>query len=116
MTLKKELTKNGVNGIFHGSIVIDLFYKTERKEVHNPSTHDEEMKNITYHRVRGFANEEQVGDDHVFVREEDVWMHIEVVEVKVSARLHDLATAPKKKTLLEELKLAGYFQTSELLH
>lgn len=105
--MKKTFEQTGINGTFKGLVEVLFNYRKEDKEVHNRSTHDEEMRTFSYHRVIGFVEGERFESDE-FQNENLVWQYIEEIEKKVNAKLHQLANVPKVKTLTEQLKDKGY--------
>lgn len=107
--MEKKITVSGINGTFEGTISIKFNDRTEIKEVHNPSTHEEEKRTVHYHRVYGTikGNNEIIRSEE-FQNENLVWQWIDTVEKKISAKLHLLANVPKEKSLREMLYDKGF--------
>src|SRR5438874_38087 len=105
--MKKVITVTGVNGTFAGTVEIKFNYRTDIKEVHNRSTHDEEERKFSYNIVIGTVDGQQFKSEE-FINENFIWQHIKTVESKVTATLRKLADEPKEKTLVEQLKDKGY--------
>lgn len=105
--MKKEITDTGINGTFRGTVEVKFNYRKEKKEVHNRSTHDEEMRTFSYHKVVGLVDGEKF-ESKDFQNENLVWQFIDEIEKKVSTKLHLLARVPKTQTLIEQLKAKGY--------
>ena len=103
--MEKKISITGINGTFDGTITIKFNDRTETKEVHNRSTHDEEKRTFIYHRVYGTVK----GDNEIirseeFQNENLVWQHIEAVEKQLARKLHLLANVPKEQSLKEQLQ------------
>lgn len=105
--MQKEFTDTGINGTFRGLVEVKFNCKKEQREVHNRSTHDEEMKTFSYHQVVGFVEGERFESEY-FQNENLVWQFIDEIEKKVKTKLHLLAKVPKTQTLTEQLNAKGY--------
>lgn len=103
----KEFIETSINGVFKGTVEVKFNYRSAHKEVHNPSTHDEEMKTFSYHKVIGFVGAERFESED-FRNENLVWQFIDEIEKKVKAKLYLLAKTPKVRSLTEQLNAKGY--------
>lgn len=107
--MEKQISITGMNGTFEGRISIKFNDRTETKEVHNRSTHDEEKRTFYYHRVYGTVKgDKEIIRSEEFQNENLVWQHIEAVEKRLTAKLHLLANVPKEKSLVEMLQSKGF--------
>lgn len=104
---KKQLEMSGINGRFTASVEVLFNYRTQTKEVHNPSTHDEEKRTFSYHIVYGYIGGDKI-ESPEFQNEALVWQYIDEVEKKVSDQLFRLANIPKTQTLTEQLCGHGF--------
>lgn len=105
--MKKEFTKTGVNGTFTGQVEVIFNYRSEIREVHNRSTHDEEKRKFTYGIVKGRADTMKF-DDIEFLDTSTALGLAEAMEFKVEGHLQKLADNAKRKTVQEELSEKGY--------
>ena len=105
--MKKTITKSGMNGTFTGSIDIKFNHRSENRTVHNPSTHEDDIKNVGIHIVTGQVGTETFKSKE-FENENLVWQEIEDIENKVNSKLHQLANVPVKQNLTEQLKQKGF--------
>ncbi len=107
--MEKKISMTGINGTFEGTITIKFNDRTETKEVHNRSTHDEEKRTFTYHRVYGTVkNDKEIIRSEEFQNENLVWQYIEAVEKQITRKLHLLANVPKEQSLKEQLQSKGF--------
>lgn len=105
--MKKEITKTGINGTFSGYVEIIFGHRTEVKEVHNRSNHDEEQRIFTYGIIRGRADTLKM-DDVEFLDTSTSLGLAEAMEFKISMHLERLTDSQKRKTVQEELSERGY--------
>lgn len=109
MKMTKKITIKGINGTFEGIISVRFNERSEVKAVHNRSTHEEEKRSFSYHRVYGnIDGDREIIRSEEFQNENLVWQHITGVENKIREKLHLLANVPKEKSLIEMLNDKGF--------
>lgn len=105
--MKKSLESTGPNGTYRGIVEIFFDYRTESREVHNPSTHDEEKRMFSYHRVVGYVEGHQTPSED-FLDKRDAPKYCEQIEKIVMKKLYSLANDQITATYLDILKSNGY--------
>ncbi len=105
--MKKIITKQGVNGTFTGTVEVIFNHRTEVKEVHNPSSHDEEKRHIRYSIVKA-SIAGRLFNSIEFREPNDVEQYAKVMETAVEEQLAKLADEEKKTSAEEILLKRGY--------
>lgn len=98
----KEISASGKNGTFAGIVEVQHQYRSEKKEVHNRGTHDEEMRTFEYSRAVGFYNNKEVFSSQDVVSRDSITREANRIEKALQAYLQNLADASHKTTSLEE--------------
>lgn len=113
--MKKELSVTGPYGTFKGVVCVKFNYRHDIKKYHNPSTHDDDDRKVSYHVVTG-----QIIDINGSIRnitlpeftvKSNAVDHAEIMEKSIRETLTKLAYEPPVKPVLsveEQLKEMGY--------
>lgn len=104
---QKEVIVGGVNGEFNGFVILKFNYAKKTKEVHNPSTHDEESRTFFVHRIEMIVSGKVIKSDE-FRNESESAAFADAYEKNLTEVLKLMADEPKKNSIEEKLESKGY--------
>lgn len=105
--MKKEITIQGTERTVTGYVVIKMNARSENVEVHNRSTHDEELRRRTYHTVEAQIEGKRIDSWETHI-ETAIPSGVKAIEQSLIRSLTDLANVKPQKPIFEQLKAMGY--------
>lgn len=102
--MKKTLNR----GPFKGEIVISMNYKTTTKTVHNPSTHDDDKRTFSLHKVETFVNGSPWEAIREIIDEGTLEKEAARLEEKLLAELNRMNTNDQVKNFNQRMQEKGF--------
>lgn len=106
--MEKIITESGKNGIVSGKIVITLNHTTESRQVHNHSTHDEETKSFSLHKIEAFVDGKSWKVLPKLSSTDMVEIESQNVEKELKKHIKHLSNFTAKPSFVDVMKENGY--------
>lgn len=107
---KKQVSAQGVNGTYHGEVIITMNDKSEIVKGTHAVTHDDYEKTVWTHKVESIAAGTPYNLMDKLASEGDVEKAVRLMEPALEAHLKTLADRKPELSFTERLKHRGYKQ------
>lgn len=91
--MKKEIIVSGAKGVFTGEVEIEMNISKNAITFHNRGTHEEETRQVSVHKVKGYYNGKVVFESQDIIGKSNIPAEAALVEKAMKNYLDNLANS-----------------------